>query len=573
MIDEPRPVASIAEMEAYSVPRPPIPVDLYLHGNEGPAPPDELFDQLSALGTDVLRSYPSTSELEAVFANRIGVDASNVFASAGADESIDRLCRAMLENGASIVLPEPTFVMFRHYASLAEGRVVTVPWDQGDYPTEAVIAAIDEDTRLVAMVTPNNPTGAVALEDDLRRVAEAAPHAVVILDHAYVEFTEHDLTPVAMEYENVVVLRTLSKAFGMAGIRVGFAIGPENILEWLRRAGGPYSVPGPSARMAAFRLSGADQRLAAFVDKVVDERRVLEEVLARHGIETTTSEGNFVFGRCSDATWLRDALAGFGILVRAFPGHALLDDAIRISCPGDAEDFERLVHALETILGPDAILFDLDGVFADVSQSYRQSIIDTAAEYGVEVTADDVAKVKAAGDANNDWVVTQRLLAARDVYAELDEVTETFERIYQGTDDEPGLRATESLLVSKEWISQLAERHRIGIVTGRPKSDARRFLEENGLDHLIEALVCMEDAPAKPNPAPVALLKDKLGVERAWLVGDTPDDVRAARGADVLPIGVVAPGDEDSMVVEALTQAGAARVLKSLDQELEELLP
>jgi histidinol-phosphate aminotransferase len=559
-------------MQAYSVPRPPIPVDLYLHGNEGPAPSVDLYEELVAAGTDLLRAYPSTAELESVIAGRLGLDSSRIFVSAGADETIDRICRAMLSDEHTIVLPEPTFVMFRHYAALAEAHVASVAWEAGAYPTDAVIEAVDETTRVIAMVTPNNPTGAIATEADLRRVAEAAPQALVILDHAYVEFTDHDLTDVAMEYENVVVLRTLSKAFGMAGIRVGFGIAAPDVVTWLRRAGGPYSVPGPSIRLAVARLREDGGRLANFVGHVRRERRALEALLGGHGIATTTSEGNFVFGRTDQSEWLRDALAGMGILIRAFPGHSLLGDAVRISCPGDPADFERLEHALATILEPEALLFDLDGVLADVSESYRRSIVETARAFGVEVTHEDIAEMKAAGDANNDWIVTQRLLAERGVDVELDAVTETFEEIYQGTEDEPGLRRTETLLLDPDKLAEWGERLRIGIVTGRPRKDAERFLREKNIAKHVEALVCMEDAPAKPDPEPVEMLLDQLDVDRAWLVGDTPDDIEAARGARVLPIGVVAPGDGETNVAEAMTTAGAARVLDSLAEQLEELL-
>lgn len=573
MTDTLRPLANIEQMRAYSVPRPPIPVDLHLHGNEGPAPEPWLFEHLAALGTGVLREYPGTAELEAVVAERLGVDSSNVFVSAGADETIDRICRAFLSSEHSLILPEPTFVMFRHYAGLAQANVVSVPWESGAYPTDAVIEAVDESTRVIAMVSPNNPTGAIAEESDLRRVAEAAPHALLILDHAYVEFTDHNLTDVALEYDNVVVLRTLSKAFGMAGIRVGFGISAPQVVEWLGRAGGPYSVPGPSIELAAVRLRDDDERLARFAERVRGERRRLEAQLARHGLETTTSEGNFVFARTDDSVWMRDAMAGMGILIRAFPGHELLDDAIRISCPGDPDDFERLEHALETIFDPQAILFDLDGVLADVSESYRRSIIETVEAFGGEVTREQIAAMKAAGDANNDWILTRRLLAEQGIDVELDAVTETFEHIYQGTEDEPGLRRTESLLVDPARLDELSDRFTIGIVTGRPRKDAERFLREKHIDQYIEATVCMEDAPAKPDPEPVQLLLDRLGVERAWLVGDTPDDIVAARGARVFALGVIAPGDDESTVAEAMTRAGAARVFDSLSAQLQELLP
>jgi histidinol-phosphate aminotransferase len=135
-----------------------------------------------------------------------------------------------------------------------------------------------------------------------------------------------------------------------------------------------------------------------------------------------------------------------------------------------------------------------------------------------------------------------------------------FEALYQGTDAAPGLWTNETLRVPREHIAAWAARRPLGIVTGRPARDLGRFLDHFDLRPLFTATVCMEEAPLKPDPAPVRLLMLRLGVERAWLLGDTPDDIRAARGAGVLPIGVLAPGEADGDGTHLLA-AGAARVL------------
>jgi phosphoglycolate phosphatase-like HAD superfamily hydrolase len=112
----------------------------------------------------------------------------------------------------------------------------------------------------------------------------------------------------------------------------------------------------------------------------------------------------------------------------------------------------------------------------------------------------------------------------------------------------------------------------LAVVTGRPRSDARRFLDEQGIADLFSTMVCMEDGPSKPDPAPVRLALKRLGANTAWMVGDTPDDMRAARNADVVPIGVPAVGDDPSSMQHALVAAGAARVIDE-PNDLEELLP
>jgi HAD superfamily hydrolase (TIGR01548 family) len=265
-------------------------------------------------------------------------------------------------------------------------------------------------------------------------------------------------------------------------------------------------------------------------------------------------------------------LAALGIAVRAFAGRADLDGWLRITLPGEEAVFDRLCRALRAVLAPEAVLFDLDGVLADVSGSYRQAILQTAASYGVELSGEEIVAAKAAGGANNDWELTRRLLAAHGVEAPLDEVTDRFEALYQGSDGRPGLRLSESLLVERSWLARVAASHRLGVVTGRPAADAERFLSEHGVSDLFSAVVTMEEAPAKPDPAPVRLALNRLGVERAWLLGDTVDDARAARAAGVLPVGVVAPGDPRATVTQALLAAGAAVVLPTTET-LTEVLP
>ncbi|MYA41779.1 MAG: HAD-IA family hydrolase [Gemmatimonadetes bacterium] len=216
--------------------------------------------------------------------------------------------------------------------------------------------------------------------------------------------------------------------------------------------------------------------------------------------------------------------------------------------------------------GPEALLFDMDGVLADVRRSYRESIVRTCASFGVEAGHELISAVKAAGGANDDWAVTHGVLAGAGVEASLEEVTARFEEIYQGTEAEPGLRRHETLIPSRELLEGLARSFRLGIVTGRPRADAQRFLREQGVRGCFSAVVCREDAPLKPDPAPVLAALEQLDARTAWMLGDTPDDVRAAVGAGVVPVGVVPPGQTEqaaTAVWAALEDAGAARVVNA----------
>lgn len=580
------PVAALRGLRAYAGETAVQPIDLRLDGNEGLAPDVSIFEAAARAGVESVRRYPSVKDLEAALAARLGCDPACVLVTAGADDGLDRACRAVLSPGDELVTPTPTFEMIPRSARLAGAAVAEVPWWDGPFPRAGVLAAVTPRTRAIAVVSPNNPTGLTASADDVRAIAGACPSCLILLDGAYEEFADEPLTPLAFERTNIVAFRTLSKAWGLAGLRIGYCFGDERVIAWLRAVGGPYAVSGPSVAMATDRLASARASSEEFIGNVRREREILRAHLSSLGLRTPPSQGNFVLASFPtddqartprDDSWTRDALAGLGILVRRFVGRPELTGSLRITCPGAPAAFSRLTRGLTAALAPRAMLFDLDGVLADVSRSYRAAIVGTCAAFGVTVTLAQIADAKAEGDANNDWILSQRLMARAGVERSLDEVTRTFEKLYQGTPDVPGLRATESLLCAPEVLRRLSVRIPLAIVTGRPRDDAMRFLAEKGILPLFRTVVCMEDAELKPSPAPALRALSRLGVSEAWMIGDTVDDVRCARAAGVVPLGVVQPGEaaephSRARAADVLLRAGAARVLDSVEQ-LEELVP
>lgn len=567
------PVSRVAPGLAYRRPLAPRPVSLKLDGNEGARPSLEpLLEALRAEGPELLRRYPDVTTLEAALARLHGVEPSRVLVTAGADEAIDRCCRAFLSPGRTMLVPDPSFEMLDRYAALAGGELVRVPWTPGPFPTAGMLARLDERIAIIAVVSPNNPTGEVATLDDVRRIAAVAPDALILLDHAYVEYADEDFTTPALALRNVVVTRTFSKAWGLAGCRVGFVLGSAGVIAVLRAAGGPYPVAGPSVAFAAVQLERGTPAMGAHVARVRRERAELRALLAARGAVPRRSQANFVYADLGRrAGFVHAALAAQGILVRDFPDRPGAANGLRITLPGDSEAFARLTAALDLALAPDALLLDLDGVLADVEASYRACVLATARDYGVEVSRDEVLRATLDGDANNDWILTRRLLAAHGVERPLEEITARYQARYLGTDGTPGLRETERLIVPRDALATLAGRLPIAIVTGRPRAEAEWFLARAGIRELVQTVVALEDGPRKPDPAPVLLAMRRLGATRAWMVGDTPDDARAARAAGALPLGVTAPGESRDAVEPLLCEAGAALVLDRLS-DLEELL-
>lgn len=535
-------------LDRYQPPSFAAPIDLDLSRNEG-EPPLPLATLLSRVEDSDVSRYPDTGPLRSAFAERFGLQPECVLVTAGGDDGLSRCFQA--NAGCRVVTTTPTFEMISRYVSQTGSELLEIPWWIQPFPVDAFVAAAS-NADLAVIVSPNNPTGSVISAEELRAIADTAPQ--VILDAAYIEFADEDLTRVALELGNVVVVRTLSKAYGMAGLRVGCLLGEPCRLDAIAGHGSPYPVSALSARLAEVAL-----RESSTLDQVrgLSQRRErLQDGLDRLGLRPLPSQANFVLAT-SGSPWLVDSAAALGIAIRSFPRSEEMEGCVRMTVPRSDAELDRLLGALETALAPEALIFDLDGVIADVSQSYRRAIVATAASFGVAVTRGQIAGAKADGDANDDWELTRRLCADHGVDVALDEVIRRFEDLYQGDTQRSGLKDNERSLIDRDVLEKLGSGYRLGVVTGRPRIDAVSFLEYAGLEDLFTAVVTREDAPSKPDPAPVRLAMEMLGTERAWMLGDTIDDLNAARAAGALPIGVIAPGEDPERARRALQPAAA----------------
>ena len=346
-----RPAARLAGLSPYTPPPRDGESVLLLDANEGVPDADGMAAALRAITPDDLRRYPDASALEAALAARLEIDRSRVVVTNGGDDAIDRVCRSVVEPGRNAVLHAPTFEMIGRGVRLAGGEARTVPWLGGLFPLETYLGAIDKDTALAALVTPNNPTGGTIPIDGVVAVAEraAACGTLVLVDLAYIEFADHDPTPALLAFDNVVMIRTFSKAFGLAGLRVGYAIAPPAVARWLRTVGGPYPVSTVSLGIAGRALREAARR-EPFLGQIRVERTQLVSTLRTLGAEPLGSEANFVTARFAEAAGVCQRLAERGVRVRAFPDHPELATYLRISLPGDPISFGRLLRALKDIM-------------------------------------------------------------------------------------------------------------------------------------------------------------------------------------------------------------------------------
>tara|TARA_R110002073_G_scaffold336260_1_gene531344 strand:+ start:77243 stop:78310 length:1068 start_codon:yes stop_codon:yes gene_type:complete len=340
----------IGSLKPYSPPARDARITLMLDNNEGAPVDQSVLDSIRSISVDDMSRYPDASCLERSIADRFGVNASRVIVTNGGDDAIDRVCRAILNVDDSLLTHTPGFVMIPRWAQLAGAQTKLIDWLDGQFPLNDMLDSIDETTRLIALVSPCNPTGSVIDSQSIIEIASKAQMvgAVVLLDQAYIEFAEDDPIEQVIGLPNVIVVRTFSKAMGLAGLRIGYAIGPQRLIKWLRTVGGPYPVSVPSQVIASAALANCDDR-SEIIARTTEHRALLIHTLKSMGILALESQGNFVLARFGDARGAHESLLNHGVSVRRFRQGGDIESYLRITVPADPSQLNQLIVALNTL--------------------------------------------------------------------------------------------------------------------------------------------------------------------------------------------------------------------------------
>ena len=305
-----------------------------------------VLERLRQLQFDQLARYPERESVERQVSSHLGVDPAGLLLTNGVDEAIHLICETYLEPGDEVLIVVPTFSMYEIYAAATGAQVITIPAGaEFLHPTDEVLARISTRTRLIAIANPNNPTGAVVVRDDLLLILRAAPDAAVLVDEAYFDFYGESLLADVASYLNLFVARTFSKAYGLAGLRIGVLAGNAAQMAMVRRVGSPYNVN--AVALACLPDALADQEyVRQYVAEVRRGRERLEQELRTLKLRFWPSQANFVLVRIGERhdDFVR-AMRERGILVRDRSRDPGCDGCVRISV-GSKPQTERLIVAL-----------------------------------------------------------------------------------------------------------------------------------------------------------------------------------------------------------------------------------
>lgn len=306
--------------------------------------------QLRSLDAETLARYPEREPVEGKVADFLRLDPAQVLLTNGVDEAIHLLCSTYLEPGDEAIIVVPTFAMYAIFAQAEGARLIQIRSGENfAFPLEDVLSRISPRTRVIAVANPNNPTGAAVACEVLIQVAREAPQAAVLVDEAYFEFHGDTILDHPERPANVLVARTFSKAYGLAGLRIGILAGDAGQMTMVRRVASPYNVN--AVALAVLPEALRDQEYVEhYAAEVQRGRTALEQEIRTLGLRYWPSRANFVLVRVGAAhVEFIHALRARGILVRDRNADPGCEGCVRLTV-GSEEHTATLIGALRDVV-------------------------------------------------------------------------------------------------------------------------------------------------------------------------------------------------------------------------------
>ena len=567
------PRKAITEMQEYNPPTSNREEFLRLDFNESTIGcSTNVIKALSKIKTRNLATYPEYTKLRKILSNYCNVSIEEIIATNGTDEAIKTIIESYIEKGKDeIIIPVPTYAMFKFYAQLNEAIIKEIEYNQDlSFPTEKVLEAINKKIKIIILVNPNNPTGTSIKRKDIIKIVEKAKKndAIVLIDEAYYQFYGKTSVSLIKKYDNLFVTRTFSKAFGLAGLRLGYIISNKDNLNIIQKVLSPYSVNNLAIVCASAALGDLDY-IKNYAQEAKKSKLILYKELEKLGVKYYKSDANFILLSIGpQSAKFCQKLREKGILVRDRGSDILLNGCVRITL-GTLKQTKELIKAFRQVIKEinPLLIFDIDGVLVDVSKSYRVAVKKTS-EYFTkkEINFEKIQSYKNKGRLNNDWDLTESIIKDKGIVADKKLIIRKFQSYYNK------LRNNEKWILNNKLLKKLSDRYYLAILTGRPKNEAYYVLNKNKVANYFRTIIAMEDvSKQKPNPKGLMKILSQFSNSEAYYFGDSIDDMGASVLANVTPVGVLPPQDKSTFLLNLLIKNGAKFVITDINNIMEAL--
>jgi len=490
------------------------------------------------------------------------------------DVAIDDVIRTYIDSEDELISYVPTNSFIEKFLKISGGIFRPINYiEKFVFDKDYFAKNITEKTKIAYIATPNNPTGEIVRASVLKILIEEFQDVLFVLDCSYVNFAKNivieDYLDLVKEFDNVIILKSFSNDFGLAGLRVGFCVSSANIINELKKIKNIYSVPAPSLKCAAAVLAD-DKFIENVKEKNNEARELLIEILSENCYKPFESEANFVlcdfYNHCD---FYYKKFKNNGIIVQKFDDDSDISTCLRITVPtvGGVKFIAELLKVKPLLI------FDIDGTIFDVSESYILAIKETFKHFArKDISLKEIYDIKNQGGMNCNWVAIKHLLSKNGFDVDLIEIITVFQELLYNPQNT--LLDNEKILISKEKFEELNKKYDLAIFSGRLKEEALYSLKRFEIDKYFNYYITSDDLPKnmlKPHPKGVLKIIKHCPHKDIKLIGSSVDDIIAGNSANVTTIGVIDQNLDANLMLNKFKHVGAKYILNASIQ-IEEFL-
>ena len=517
--------------------------------------------------------YPAYGKTIDKLSEKYNVKYENILLTNGCDEAINVIINAYLDKEDEILSYNPTFVMPQKYAEILGAKVNLIDYDEKFiFKTNKIEKNISDKTKIIYISTPNNPTGELVKASVVEVLVKKYPEILFLVDCTYINFSYNsmfmDYVDLACKYDNVVVVKSFSKDFALAGLRFGFVVGAFDIINNLKKVISPYSV-NVIALNCAIAVLNDEKTFEEIKEQNYAAKNALIEGLRKNNIWAYDSEANFVFCNFGDyCDFYYQKLKNHGVIVRNFPKNSKYASFLRITVP----KIGGVKFILELLNKKDVLIMNLDGTVFDVSKSYIQAIIQTVEHFSnTRISVKEVMEIKNRGGLNCNVNTINELLRKYEKNIDICEIRNIYKDfLYKAVSGER-LIDSEKLILSKDQLEQISKKYDLVIFSGRTRDEINYSLNKFDIANYFYYILSGDDLSAdeqKPNSKGIAHILKHCPHNSIKSIGSSVDDIIAANCAEIDTIGVVSPYADNNAMVNNFRHLGVSYILNNI-----ELLP
>ena len=509
--------------------------------------------------------YPAYGKTIDKLSEKYNVKYENILLTNGCDEAINVIINAYLDKEDEILSYNPTFVMPQKYAEILGAKVNLIDYDEKFiFKTDKIEKNISDKTKIIYISTPNNPTGELVKASVVEVLVKKYPEILFLVDCTYINFSYNsmfmDYVDLACKYDNVVVVKSFSKDFALAGLRFGFAVGAFDIINNLKKVISPYSV-NVVALNCAIAVLNDEKTFEEIKEQNYAAKNALIEGLRKNNIRAYDSEANFVFCDFGDyCDFYYQKLKKHGVIVRNFSKNSEFASFLRITVP----KIGGVKFILELLNKKDILIMNLDGTVFDVSNSYMEAIAQSVKYFsGREISLKEIMEIKNHGSLNCNIETIKALLNAYEKDADYLEITAIFKQLLFDKNGER-LIDKEKILISKENLAKLAEKYDLVVFSGRTRDEIEYSLNKFDIAKYFYYIISSDDLPKnalKPSPRGVFDILKHCPYLSVKYLGSSVDDIIASNNAEVETVGVISPYADNNLMINNFRHLGVNYIL------------